>query len=246
MRRSAAVYFWRADGCGEAHERGMCGGQEAAQAFQIRGDAPEKYSRVPEIFARGYVAARHGERGLFRKAANSHCADAANARSRRASFDVTVTRFGSRGWDPEDHQIAWSTSQIQRGAHELAIACGVGDVTVRRQDGHQRVAVLVLQMNCRERNGRGGVATNRLGENVRGRNSAKLAPRRSSLFDIGDHPEIAQSENRFQARDGFAQHGLAAGDVQQLLGRARAAARPKTSAASARKQHGACGKRLTI
>src|ERR1700721_1566045 len=152
----------------------MGGGEKATQAVQISGYSPKEYSRVPEIFSGGEVPAREWQRGFFSKAADREDAGAANAQASLSGFDVTVACLGLRGRYAENHQVAGRMRQIQRGTNELAITRGIADVAVRRQDGHQRVAVLVPQMYCRKRNGGGGVAADRLGKNGRGREGANV------------------------------------------------------------------------
>ena len=101
--------------------------------------------------------------------------------------------------------------------------------------------MIVREVNGGEADGCGSVAADRFGENVRRWNAAKFAADGQGLFDVGDCPEIARREKRREARNRLAQHGFVAGDIQKLLGRARAAARPEARAAPAGEKDGAGG-----
>ena len=114
------------------------------------------------------------------------------ARDGVAALDIAVAGFGARGRNAEDHQIAGRAREFERGAHQLAIARGVGDVAVRRKHGHQRVAVLVREMNRGEADGCGGVASDRLGQNVRGGHAAQFARTAAACSTFVTDPDISR------------------------------------------------------
>src|SRR5271154_5987856 len=102
--------------------------------------------------------------------------------------------------------------------------------------------MLVGEMNRGEGDGCGRVASDRFGEYLRYGNTRELATNGGSLLGVGDDPAIALGEDGNEAGDGFAKHGVATGDIQELLGSAHTAARPEACAATAREQDGASRK----
>lgn len=160
----------------------------------------------------------------------------------RSAFDIAVAGFGARRRDTEDYELAGRGGVPKRSAKYGAISCDVCDIGVGRKDCHQGVAMFVGEVNCGEGDGRGSVAAGGLDENVRSGDAGNLAACRSGLSGISYDPTMAFGKNRDEARDGFAQHGLTARNVQELLGRMSAAARPEACSAASGQENGASGK----
>src|ERR1700675_2461122 len=55
---------------------------------------------------------------------------------------------------------------------------------------------------------------------------------RGRLFDVGDRPDVVGANERAEASDGLLEHGVRADDIEELLGRAGAAAGPEARAAA--------------
>ena len=121
---------------------------------------------------------------------------------------------------------------LQGGAKQSAIVRLVSNVRVGREHGHQRVAVFVGEVNGGEGDGGGGIASDGFSENMRSGHARNFAADGGGLLGIGDDPAISWRENGREAVDGFAKQGVAAGDIEQLLGSADAAAGPEASAAA--------------
>ena len=96
-------------------------------------------------------------------------------------------------------------------------------------------------MDRREPNRGGSVASNGFGENVCSIQPRQLFADGGGLLVVGDDPEMRSREDRREALDGLFEHGLAADDIEQLLWRARAAARPEARAASSGENDGVSG-----
>src|ERR1700722_12499947 len=96
-------------------------------------------------------------------------------------------------------------------------------------------------MNGGQGDGRGGITADRLGQDVRSGDARNFAADGGGLFRIGDDPAIARRENGPEPGYGFAKQGIAAGDIEQLLGGAHAAAGPEASAAASGEEDGAVG-----
>src|SRR6267154_6112082 len=104
---------------------------------------------------------------------------------------------------------------------------------VRGEDRHERVAIGgVADVNCGEGNGCGGVAADWFGEDAFARCGGPLFLERGGLLRVGDAPDAVWRDERPKARDGLLEHRLLADNVKELLGCARAAARPETRAAA--------------
>ena len=97
------------------------------------------------------------------------------------------------------------TRQLKRGTNEIAISRGIGDVGVRRQHSHQRIAIFVRQMNGGESDGGRGVASDRFGQDVRRGNTAQLVAHCGGLFHVRYHPDIFLGNQRRETRGRFAQ-----------------------------------------
>src|SRR5262249_61653448 len=107
------------------------------------------------------------------------------------------------------------------------------------KNGHKRVAFGgVTNMDCRERDSGGGVAANGFGDDAFSGSCRQLFSKRRSLLSVGDSPDAVRRNQRTQTRDSLLEHGLLADDVEELLGRARAAARPEARAATTGEDYG--------
>ena len=117
----------------------------------------------------------------------------------------------------------------------------------RFQDAsHKRVAMLVHQMNRGEADSSSRVASGRLGKHMRLGNSAHFPLSSRGLVGVRDDPDVSRREKRREPRHGLPQHGLSSNDIEKLLRSTRAAARPKTRAASSGEQDGTCRERFTL
>ncbi len=96
-------------------------------------------------------------------------------------------------------------------------------------------------MHGSERDGCGGAAADRLGEDVFAGGCWQVLANGCGLFRVGDGPDAFSRNKWFEARDGLLQHGVRADDIEQLLGRAGAAARPEASSAASGEDYSVCG-----
>ena len=105
--------------------------------------------------------------------------------------------------------------------------------------GHERVAFAACaQMNRGEADRGGGVAADRLGEDVRCGDARQLLRTAAACSALVTTQTAVGRKQRRKARDGLLEHGLLADDIEQLLRRARAAARPEARAAASGEDDG--------
>ena len=127
----------------------------------------------------------------------------------------------------------------QGGAQDAAKTSGLGDELVGGQHGHQGIrAGFAQQVNGGQANGGGCIAADGLGQDMRGRDFRRLAADGGGLFAVGHDPEIGGFEQGRETGNGLLQHRFASDNVEQLLGLARAAARPEAGAAASGEDDG--------
>ena len=134
---------------------------------------------------------------------------------------------------------AGSARHIERGADDHAIALGIRDVMVGGKNGEQSIAARgVAHVERGQCDGGGGVAADGFGEHATSRGSGQLLAYFGGLLGVGDRPDSFRRNEGPQTRDGLLQHGVFADDIEELLGRARAAARPEAGAAASGENDG--------
>src|ERR1700730_16993804 len=208
------------------------------QIFEKCRSAPEKHPGVPVIVAGAGVNFRDRKRRLFSEA--PHCIDRKTFRIERVShpLDVAETRFRARRGNPEDDHAALTARDFERGTHDDAIALRIRDVMIGGEYGQQCIAARgVANMQSGKGNRGGSVAADGHRQNSLTRGCRQLLSDLGSLLAIGDRPDALGGNQWPQTRDRLLQHGLLADDVEQLLGGARAAARPEACAASTRQDY---------
>jgi hypothetical protein len=119
-------------------------------------------------------------------------------------------------------------------------------MAVGREHSHERVAMFVHQVNSSKPYGGRGVAARGLGKHVRRRKFAQLAFHGRGLLGIRNNPGVAWLEKRRKTRHRFAKHGLRPDNVEKLLRRAFAAARPEARSTPPGKKDSAGRERLTF
>ncbi len=232
------------DAFGDAHHGGVRFGQVTPKSFDECGEPPEEHAGIPEIAAGSDVFAGQRQRRLLRKAANGIGAFLGKCGGlpavARSSFDVAVAGFRARRRDSQDDEGIGLSGDSQGGANDLAIAGGLGDEVVGGQDSHKRIATGLFpqQMRSGKSNGRCGIAADGLDQGVLRGNLPQLAAHRIGLLVVGYGPNAGSGKERGKALKGLLEHRFLPDDVQQLLGRTGAAARPETGAASAREDDG--------
>jgi len=122
---------------------------------------------------------------------------------------------------------------LKRGADQAQVTRRLGDIVIGGQYSHQRVAALAHQVCCGQANGRGCVAALGLCQNLPPPKVRQLPAHGRGLLVAGDYPNARSGEQRRQALGGLLQHSLLPDNAEQLLGCARAAARPEARAAAA-------------
>src|SRR5208283_1539275 len=101
------------------------------------------------------------------------------------------------------------------------------------QNREQRITLnRMAHVNSRKRDGRSGVSANGLGQDAAARSFRELLAQGHSLLGVGHRPDVTGEKQWPEPRYRLLQHGGFAHDVEQLLWRACAAARPKARAAS--------------
>ncbi len=130
--------------------------------------------------------------------------------------------------------------RAQCGSHDAAIALRPARCSGRRagRPAARHRARFAEQVNRREADGGRGVPARPVRKERGVGRRAELAAHGGGLLGVGDGPHARGGKERGEARDGLLQHRAAADDVEQLLRRARAAARPEARAASAGEDHG--------
>src|SRR6202030_4523997 len=91
------------------------------------------------------------------------------------------------------------------------------------------------------RDGRGGAAADRFGENMFTRGCGQVLAKGCRLFRVGDGPYAVSRNKWFETGDGLLEHGVRADDVEQLLGCAGAATWPEASSAASGEDYSVCG-----
>src|ERR1700676_5317880 len=99
----------------------------------------------------------------------------------------------------------------------------------------------MTNVNSGKRDGCGGTATDRFGENVFTGGWRQVLANGGGLLAVGDGPDTFSRDKRFQTHDGLLPHGVCAEDVEQLLGCAGAAARPEAGSATSGEDYSVCG-----
>src|SRR6266852_3700701 len=95
---------------------------------------------VAKVYAGAGVDFRDGKGGLFGEAAHGVHGKAAGVQGIAHALDVPEAGFGARRGNTEHNHTAFLTSDIQRGAHDDAIALGICDVVIRGKNREQCVA----------------------------------------------------------------------------------------------------------
>src|SRR5208282_2468898 len=160
---------------------------------------------------------------------------------RGGAFDVAVAGFGAGGRDAEDDEIFTTRGDIESGAEDAAEAFGIGDEMIGGEDGHEGLRIVMDEVESGESDGRGGVASHGLGQDVGGGAAGDHFSHGAYLLGNGDRPEARIGNYGEQAFDGLLEHGGAADDIQELFGRAHAAARPEAGAAATGENDGVSG-----
>ena len=215
----------------QAREQVLGLGQEAPQRVQQYRSLPEEHARVPiEI---------PGREKLFRRSRVGFLAEAHDAnrfaiagRDAFGKFDIAVAGLSPARLDPQHHDIAFGGG-LESGTQQADVFAGLGDHVVRRKDSHQSVGIDRLQNVRREPDRRSGVALRRLGQNLAFGNLGQLLHDLGAKLGVGENPDALGRKHRPQAVDRLLNQAAVPEELQDLLGAAAPATRPKPGAAAA-------------
>jgi len=90
-----------------------------------------------------------------------------------AHLDVPVARFGSRRSNADRHEVAVS-GRLETSSQGFDVGVRLADVVIRGEDRQNRVGIASAHVSGRPPDARGGVAPDRLGEDVRLRELGQL------------------------------------------------------------------------
>src|SRR5262249_41034832 len=228
-----------ADRGGEFFELGVSFWKMTLEIVEESRDTPEEHSGVPLIVATGNVFLRESQCRFFREAPDRVSRKVTRGNGLAHEFDIAEAGFGACRRNAEDDHAVGFARDVECGGDGAAIFFRLRDELGRREDGQERIACCSMaDVNCGECDGSGGVTADGFGKNAFARGSGQLPLKCGSLLCVGDAPDSVGRNEWTKALDGLLKHGLFADDVEKLLGSARSAARPETSAATSSEDDG--------
>ena len=212
--------------------------KKASQILEEGGNPPKEHPGVPVIVASGKVFLRQLQFGFLRESPNGKNGEAFGSDRGPRPFDVAKPRLRPSWRDAQHYHSPRFASRVEGGVNNLQKFLRLLDVVISGEHCHQRVAAChMTQVNGREPHRHCGVPPQRLNQHAFTRGCGNLFAYGSGLFGSRDRPDALGGNQRLQTRDGLLEHGVLVDDVQKLLRRARAAARPETSAAAPCQDH---------
>src|SRR5262249_15773115 len=155
----------------------------------------------------------------------THPDHAGNAR--RASLDVSVTRFRARGADTQYHNIFTLACNLDSLPQRCEEKLFVTDYMIRRKHANHRFGRTSRKDECCEPDGRSSIGADGLSDDLRFLQTRQLTANFALRFVVRDNAEAVQLSERCQARHRLLNHGLASVEGEQLLRSPLAAQRPE-------------------
>src|ERR1700677_167563 len=138
-------------------------------------------------------------------------------------FDIAVACFRAGRTDAEDDDIFSCGGDLDSSAEGRAVLSGLGDHVVGGKQTEYGVRILTKQNECRQANGRSGVASEGLSNDLLGGKFWELTKKRGTKVVIRKNQETPWRGHGPRARDGLLDHAVLAVEREQLLGTTLAA-----------------------
>ncbi len=202
---------------------------EAAQFAEISRRLEQEHAAVPVVIAAVEVGLRRVRVGFF-----NECLDRDRSTVVGRGPDVAITGFRRRGHDAERDELTGIGRALP--ARDRRPECiHISNNMVRRHDQQQRIRIVRRRFERSQGNGRRRVAPLGLENNRRAHFDAieLLGHRKTVILVADDQAAITRVLEAAHAQRGRLQHGLLAGQRQQLLRVHRPRRRPQARAGAA-------------
>src|SRR5580658_458459 len=153
-------------------------------------------------------------------------------------FDIAVACFRAGRTDAEDDDIFSCGGDLDPSAESRAVLSGLGDHVVGGKQTEYRVGILTKQNESRQANGRSGVASEGLSNDLLRGKFWELTQNRGTQIVIRNNPETTGRGHGREARDGLLDHAVLAVEREQLLGTTLATERPEPCAPATSENYG--------
>ncbi len=211
------------------------------QLFQETAGAEQEDAAVPAVVAGGHVFGGGDGIGLLDEALDAGYALGQTVVG--AGLDVAVTGLGRGGRNAEQHHLATlgGGGGLLQGDLEFGF---VLDHVIGGQHQHQVVLAVSDQLHGSDGHGRRGVATEGLhDQRLRlALDGLELLFHQVTVFGVADDDGAIDAALAAQAIDGLLEHGLFAGQGQELLGVKLAREGPESRAATTGQDDGNHGR----